>query len=97
MSNDITQLLVISYVVVPFVNGIVGLIKKSFPKLKSNFVPMIAFVTGIVLGLLFSFLPSTQYSLVQMLMAGGIAGMASCGVYEIAKSPDQNKGDGKIE
>ena len=84
MNNDITQLLVIAYAIVPFVNGLVGLMKKSFPNLKSNYFPLIAFAFGILLGLLFAFLPSVNYSLVQMVMAGGIAGMASCGVYQIA-------------
>lgn len=97
MNNDITQLLVIAYTVVPFVNGIVGLIKKSFPALKSNYIPVIAFAVGLLLGALFSLLPSVNYGIVQMLMAGGIAGMASCGVYEIAKSPDTNKEVQKIE
>jgi hypothetical protein len=73
------------------------LIKKAFPKLTSNFIPIIAFAVGILLGFLFSFLPSVNYSLIQMLMAGGIAGMAACGVYEISKSPDKNEEAHKIE
>jgi hypothetical protein len=84
MNNDITQLLVIAYAIVPFVNGLVGLVKKSFPKMQSNFVPLIAFAVGIVLGAVFAFMPNVSYNLVQMVMAGGIAGMASCGVYQIA-------------
>jgi hypothetical protein len=91
MNNDITQLLIIAYAIVPFVNGLVGLIKKSIPTLKSNFVPIIAFVVGIITGFVFSFLPSVQYSMVQMIMAGGIAGMAACGVYQIATVTNTSK------
>ena len=84
MNSDITQLLVIAYAIVPFTNAAVGLIKKSFPKLKSNFIPLIALVAGVLIGFLSAFLPNVQYSIIQMIMAGGIAGMASCGVYQIA-------------
>jgi hypothetical protein len=84
MNNNITQLIIIAYAIVPFVNGLVGLIKKSFPSLKSNFTPLIALAAGILIGFLSSFLPSVQYSIVQMIMAGGIAGMAACGVYQIS-------------
>ena len=91
MNNDITQLMVIAYAIVPFVNGLVSLVKRSAPTLKSNFIPLIAFVVGLILGLIFSFLPSVEYTIVQMLMAGGIAGMAACGVYEITNVKDSSK------
>jgi hypothetical protein len=84
MNNDITQLLIIAFAIVPFANALVGLIKKSFPKLKSNLVPLIALVAGMLIGLIFTFLPNVQYTIVQMVLAGAIAGMASCGVYQIA-------------
>jgi hypothetical protein len=91
MNNDITQLLIIAYAIVPFVNGLVGLVRKSVPSLKANLIPLIAFFVGLVLGFLFSFLPSVEYSIVQMLMAGGIAGMAACGVYQIATVTNTSK------
>lgn len=84
MNNDITQLLIIAYAIVPFTNAVTGLIKKTFPKLQSNFIPMISVVVGISLGCIFSFLPNVSYSLIQMILAGGIAGMSACGVYQIA-------------
>lgn len=95
MNNDITQLLIIAYAIVPFVNAVVGLIRKSFPSLRSNLIPLISFGTGILLGLLFSLLPSASYSLLQMVMAGGIAGMAASGVYEIAKFPSSTNTQNK--
>lgn len=96
MNNVITQLLVVALAIVPFVNAVVGLIKKSFINLKSNFYPIISVVVGIVLGALFAFLPDVHYSLSQMIIAGVIAGMASCGVYEISKSPDAINTDSPV-
>jgi uncharacterized membrane protein len=95
MNNDITQIAIIAFAIVPFVNAIIGLIKQTIPNLKGNYVPAIAFGTGIILGLLFAFLPNVNYSLGIMLMAGGVAGLTSVGVYEIANLP--KKGDGKSE
>jgi hypothetical protein len=84
MNNQITQLLIIALAIVPFTNALVGVVKKSFPKMKSNFYPLIALISGILIGFVSAFLPNIQYTVIQMIMAGAIAGMASCGVYQIA-------------
>lgn len=84
MSNDITQLLLIATAIVPFVNAIVGLIRKSVPSIKANYLPLISLGVGVVIGAVFAYLPNVEYSAVQLALAGGIAGMAACGVFDIA-------------
>ncbi|AGK52047.1 holin [Bacillus sp. 1NLA3E] len=91
MNSEITQLLIIAYAIVPFVNGLVGLVRKSIPSLKSKFIPLISFAIGICLGFFLSYLPNVEYSIAQMFLAGGIAGMAACGVYEITNVKESSK------
>jgi hypothetical protein len=97
MNKDLAQIALIAAAIVPFVNALCGLIKQSLPNLKSNYIPLIAVGLGIILGLLFSYLPNAHYALSQMLAAGLVAGLMSVGVYEISNLPKNNKGDGKSE
>lgn len=81
MDQQITQLLIVAYAIVPFCNGIVEIVKRSL-ELPSRFVPVASLIIGALLGAIFSLI-APNYNVVQLIMAGGIAGMASCGVYDI--------------
>ncbi len=78
----ITQLLVAAIALVPFCTGLTQGVKIVFPKLSSRWYPAIAIVIGIGLGALSSVL-ATEYTIVQLIIAGGIAGMSSVGLYYI--------------
>lgn len=97
MSNDITQLLLIATAIVPFVNAIVGLIRKSIPAIKAHYMPLISLGAGVVIGVIFALLPNVEYSAVQLALAGGIAGMAACGVFDIAAVKNKTEGDDKTK
>jgi hypothetical protein len=82
MNNAITQLLIVALAIVPFCTGLTQGVKITFPKLSSRFYPIIAIVIGILLGAISNFI-TADYTIVQLLISGGIAGMASCGLYDI--------------
>jgi Na+-transporting NADH:ubiquinone oxidoreductase subunit NqrE len=81
MKNAITQLLIIALAIIPFCNGIVQVIKTSI-NIPSRFIPLISVVCGIVIGALFKLIAG-DYDFTQLLIAGGIAGMSSCSVYDV--------------
>jgi hypothetical protein len=81
MENSITQLLIVALAIVPFCNGIVQVVKTSI-NIPKNFIPLVSIVSGVVVGGIFTLI-TKDYTLTQLLIAGGVAGMASCGVYDI--------------
>lgn len=81
MENQITQLLIVALAIVPFCNAVVQVVKTTVT-VPSRFVPILSIVIGIALGGVFTFI-TDGYTLTQILIAGGIAGMASCGIYDI--------------
>lgn len=81
MKNSITQLLIIALAIIPFCNGIVQVIKTSV-NIPSRFVPLVSVVCGIVIGAIFKLIAG-DYDFTQLLIAGGIAGMSSCSVYDV--------------
>lgn len=82
MDNVINQLLVISLALSPLVSAFVSLVKISAPNLKSNLIPLVALVIGIVIGAAAFFL-NVGYTFAQLIIAGAIAGLASCGLYKL--------------
>lgn len=82
MENSITTLLIIALAITPFATGLTQGIKIMFPKLSSRFYPLVSIVVGISVGAVFSLIVN-DYTITQLLISGGIAGMASCGLYDI--------------
>jgi len=82
MDKVINQLLVISLALSPLVSAFVSLVKISAPNLKSNFIPLVALAIGIVIGAAAFFL-NVGYTFAQLIIAGAIAGLASCGLYKL--------------
>lgn len=85
------SLFVVAAVLVGLVTALTELIKKTVPNLSKNLVPIIAFVLGVVLGLL-SY-PFTELPIDQRAWAGAIAGLAATGLYELAFNPRPGKAD----
>ncbi|WP_085523841.1 holin [Tuberibacillus sp. Marseille-P3662] len=84
------EILTFATIVLPIVTAVTELIKRtvSVPK---NFVPLIALVTGLAIG--YAATPMTNIDWVLRLWGGGIAGLSSTGLYEIAF----NKREGKTK
>lgn len=82
---------VVAAVLVALVTALTELIKQTAPKIPKNYVPVIAFLVGIGLGLL-SY-PFTDLPLDQRAWAGAFAGLASTGLFELAFNPRRGYAD----
>lgn len=76
------QVLALATIIVPIVMALVELIKRTVTT-KKNYISLIAFVMGIFIG--FISYPFTDLDIVLRGWAGAVAGLASTGLFEIAK------------
>ncbi|MEC1584340.1 holin [Bacillus spizizenii] len=74
------DVLIFATVLAPILTALVQLVKKSV-KLPTNIVPALSFVIGIGLGAVAY--PFTDLDLVLRLWAGGFAGLAATGLFEL--------------
>ncbi|MCR9040874.1 holin [Bacillus sp. L381] len=74
------EVLIFATVLAPILTALVQLVKKTI-KLPTNIVPALSFVIGIGLGAIAY--PFTDLDLVLRLWAGGFAGLAATGLFEI--------------
>ncbi|MED4579004.1 holin [Bacillus atrophaeus] len=74
------DVLIFATILAPILTALVQLVKKTV-KMPTNFVPAISFVIGIGLGAVAY--PFTDLDLVLRLWAGGFAGLAATGLFEI--------------
>lgn len=81
MEEQLRNLLILATALTPLVTGLVELMKRYTPA-EGKLLPILGIVVGIVLGGLWavSFEP---VNIIAYLWAGGIAGMASVGLYKI--------------
>jgi len=79
-----TEILTFATVILPFVTALTQLVKASV-KMPKNLVPLIALILGLVLG--YAATPLTDLDWVLRLWGGGLAGLASTGLYELAFNP----------
>lgn len=82
------QILSIATLLLPIVTGVVQLIKQNI-SISKNAVPIFAIVVGILLGI--AAIPLTGADWVTRAWAGGLAGMSSTGLYELAFNPRKGK------
>ncbi|WP_077623852.1 holin [Sediminibacillus massiliensis] len=75
------EVLIFATVLLPFVTALVELAKKTI-NIPKNIVPAISFLVGILIGAIAY--PFTDVELVLRLWAGGIAGLAGTGLFELA-------------
>lgn len=76
-----SEILVLATIILPIVTAVTQLVKNSITMPK-NLVPIIALVVGLLIGL--AAVPFTDLGLVLRLWAGGLAGLSSTGLYELA-------------
>ncbi|SFG73491.1 holin [Sporolactobacillus nakayamae] len=76
-----TEVLMLATLLLPMITAVTELVKRtvSIPK---NTVPAIALGVGVLIGL--AAYPFTDLELVLRLWAGGLAGLSSTGLYELA-------------
>ncbi|MEH6861556.1 holin [Bacillus velezensis] len=74
------EVLIFATILAPILTALVQLVKKTV-KLPTNIVPALSFVIGILLGAIAY--PFTELDLVLRLWAGGFAGLAATGLFEI--------------
>ena len=74
------EVLIFATILAPILTALVQLVKKTV-KLPTNIVPALSFVIGIGLGAIAY--PFTDLDLVLRLWAGGFAGPAATGLFEI--------------
>ncbi|WP_186579906.1 holin [Aquibacillus kalidii] len=83
------QVLSFATVLAPIVSALVQLVKKTI-NVEKTYIPLISLLIGMLLGVLaYSF---TDMVLVSRLWAGGIAGLAATGMFELVK---KRKGSSK--
>ncbi|MGG1042588.1 holin [Bacillus velezensis] len=74
------EVLIFATILAPILTALVQLVKKTV-KLPTNIVPALSFVIGIGLGAIAY--PFTDLDLALRLWAGGFAGLAATGLFEI--------------
>lgn len=73
-------MLIFATVLLPIVTSLVELVKRTV-NLPKNIIPLISFVVGLVIGLVAY--PFTELELMMRLWAGGFAGLAGTGLFEL--------------
>lgn len=80
-----TEVLLFATILAPVILALVELVKKSVPVPK-NYIPLIALLIGVFIG--FASYPFTELQLDLRLWAGGLAGLASTGLFELGSKRD---------
>lgn len=76
------QVLSFASVLAPIVSALIQLVKKTV-NVEKNYIPLISLLIGILLGI-FAY-PFTSLELVSRIWAGGVAGLAATGLFEMVK------------
>ncbi|PSL42118.1 A118-like holin Hol118 [Planomicrobium soli] len=85
--------LIFASILVPIITALVEMIKKTVD-LRVNFISVLAFLVGLIIGL--AAFPFTDLDSINRLWAGGLAGLAATGLYEVVKQRE-NKPKGGDE
>ena len=83
--------LIFAAVLAPIITALVEMIKKAV-NMPINFIPVLALLVGLLIG--FAAQPFTDLDYVNRLWAGGLAGLAATGLFELVK---QREGQTKEE
>ncbi|GAA5416186.1 hypothetical protein Pryu01_01218 [Paraliobacillus ryukyuensis] len=82
------QVLIFATVLLPIVTSLVELVKRTV-NIPKNIVPMISLVVGLAVGA--ASYPFTDLELIMRLWAGGFAGLAGTGLFELAVNKRQGR------
>lgn len=87
-----TAVLIFASILAPIITALVEVIKKA-ANIPANFVSVLALLVGLVIG--FSAVPFTDLDYVNRLWAGGLAGLASVGLFEVVKQREGTTKEGE--
>jgi hypothetical protein len=75
------KILIFATVILPIVTALVELVKRTV-SLSKNIIPLVSLLVGLIIGA--AAYPFTDMELVLRLWAGGFAGLAATGLFELA-------------
>lgn len=82
--------LIFAAVLTPIITAVVEMVKKA-TSIPINFIPVLALLVGLIIG--FAAQPFTDLDYINRLWAGGLAGLAATGLYEVVKQREvESKG-----
>lgn len=85
------EVLIFASVITPIITALIEVVKRTV-KLPDNFIPAISLIVGLLVG--YAGQPFTELSIDLRLWAGGLAGLASVGLFEVVKQREgTSKGD----
>jgi len=85
--------LIFAAILAPIITALIEMIKKV-SKIPINFIPVLALLVGLLIG--FVAQPFTDLDYVNRLWAGGLAGLAATGLFELVKQRDGQKKEGEF-
>ncbi len=85
-----TTVLIFATILAPIILAVTELFKRTFT-LPKTIIPLIAFAVGLFIG--FAASPFTELDIVLRLWAGGLAGLAATGIFELG-TPNEGKTKG---
>ncbi|MGN7409981.1 holin [Sporosarcina sp. SAFN-010] len=85
-----TAVLIFATILAPIILAVTELFKRTFT-LPKTIIPLIAFAVGLFIG--FAASPFTELDIVLRLWAGGLAGLAATGIFELG-TPNEGKTKG---
>ena len=85
--------LIFAGILTPIITALVEMIKKAV-NVPLNFIPIIALLVGLLIG--FAAAPFTDLDYVNRFWAGGLAGLASVGLFEVVKQRDGQSKEGEF-
>ncbi|MDQ0427663.1 hypothetical protein QOZ98_000488 [Planomicrobium stackebrandtii] len=85
--------LIFAAVLAPIITALVEMIKKAV-NMPINFIPVLALLVGLLIGLIAQ--PFTDLDYVNRLWAGGLAGLAATGLFELVKQRDGQPKEGEF-
>lgn len=77
------MVLILATIILPIVLAVVELVKRT-ANIPKNLLPLIALVVGLLIGAASS--PFTELDIILRLWAGGFAGLAATGLFELGNS-----------
>nr|WP_289038299.1 holin [uncultured Allobacillus sp.] len=81
------DVMIFATILLPIVTALVELVKKTI-NMPKKYVPLISLIIGIVIGAIAT--PFTDFDIVLRLWAGGLAGLAGTGLFELVKQRHGN-------
>ena len=85
METILTELLLVASFIAIFVTALIEVFKKTFDRFPMKYIPVIALFMGILIGYLAWVSFDIGVTLAYALWGGGIAGLASVGLFEGVK------------